>query len=182
MVFLCAAPHQAPWWREGVALEWWMCAAQENGQQRRRSCSQTVTGDHQRILLHTSTREPFIQLLTLPRDGESAAEPLSPVRCWTPDSGSHRSLVSCRCNVQLDKCPAIERHASKRWERESMLHNWCFDGFNAETDLVSVAGSWNTFHTQILTFSGEIRQHVLQTQTQSTPLRLKLNDSFPFSQ
>ncbi len=143
-VFLCDLPHQAPWWREGVALECGMCAAQENGQQRRRSCSQTVTGDHQLILLHTSTREAFIQLLLLLLDEESAAEPLSQVRCWTPDSESHRSLVSCRCNVQLEKCPAIERHSSKHKHsvREIILHNWCFDDFNVETDVSDFVTLW----------------------------------------
>lgn len=127
MWYVCELPHQAPWWREGVALKCGMCAAQENGQQRRRTCSQTVTSDHQLILLQTSTRKTLIELLISLLDNVSAAEQLSQVQCWTPDSESHRWLVSCRCSVQLEKCPAVERHYSKHKHavREITHYNWC---------------------------------------------------------
>lgn len=48
-----ASPQEAPWWREGVALQGGEGAAQQDGQQCSCARTQTVTSDDQLIILQT---------------------------------------------------------------------------------------------------------------------------------
>lgn len=176
---LCVTlPHQAPWWREREALQCGVCAAQKHGQQRRCSRSQTVTCDDQLILLHRnthkSTRSQEIHRNWRTRLSQKDQKLLQ-VRCWTPGSKSHHSLVSCRCNLLLEKCPVTQTEF--KLTSDMVLMDFVQVWYE-RSHLVSVTGSWHAFNWQILTFSREVRQHVLRKTnrqihvTTETPARL----------
>lgn len=170
-----ALPHKSPWWGESIALQGGMGTAKKNRQQRSCSCSKTVACNDQLILLQTHTQITIPDMLASGLPGNDTGYVNSQVRCWMPGSKYHHWLVSCRCSLQLEICPVMQtfnplvkqnRYAHIDF---SVTYITVFTVFYHTFDfgwgflyLMSIAGSWHTFNSEILTFSGEVCQHILQ--------------------